>query len=404
MNVLGRAGLACNAVSVLLLAATAALGPSAVEFDLGPHAGKGPPWFVSAGPPPSLVEAMVVGAVVVGGVGMWLVLRAARRGWSPSPRRLLAGGAIAALALLAVPTTTSTDVVDYAAYGRIAVLDHSPYVDTPATLARTGDPIGAAAYRVKFYRHVPTVYGPVATAAEWVAAVFGGASVRRVVWWLAFEAALAFVVTGALVYRLAGVATAAKVRSQLLWSANPLLLMQLVGAAHTDVIAIAFGVAALVSLRRPLVSGAAALAAAATKATAVVFALAIAWAERRSIRALASTVVGALAVAVPAYALAGPGTFKTVLTRLGGITAGNPWEPVYTMLQHHTSCAWLTTWSRRYRRFRPWCSCWCSPGGFLPPRPETGAPSRSVPPWRSRSPGPSPAPTTCPGTTRCCGR
>lgn len=58
-----------------------------------------------------------------------------QRGWRPRPRNLIIGSILAVVALTLVPPIGSTDMLDYAVYGRIAGLGHSPYRMTPAELA-----------------------------------------------------------------------------------------------------------------------------------------------------------------------------------------------------------------------------------------------------------------------------
>jgi hypothetical protein len=332
---IGRIGMGCIGTSVLLMVTTAFLGPSSTEFALG-RTDDGPPWYVTAHPTGTTVAVLQLVTVFGGALGIWLELVAMRRGWRPSWRKLFAFGVISTIALLAVPATTSTDIVDYAAYGRIAAIGHSPYVETPKMLAASGDPVGKVANEIKFYHRVPTVYGPIATGAEWAAAEAGGRSTRRIVWWLDVEAGVAFIVTGALAGAIAGPDPVARARSQLLWSANPLLLLELVGGGHTDVIAVAIGMAALLALRRTRFgSGAAAMAAAATKATAALFGVAVVWAQRRSPRALATTVLGAAALGIPAYLIAGHGTFTVLDQRAGGLTRADMWHPLFLVLQSH---------------------------------------------------------------------
>ena len=81
-------------------------------------------------------------AVGIGGLGLVAGLVAARRGWRPAPRRLIIGCLLAVIALMVAPPVGSTDMLDYAIYGRIAALGHSPYVMTPAQLTSSGDPVG----------------------------------------------------------------------------------------------------------------------------------------------------------------------------------------------------------------------------------------------------------------------
>src|SRR4029453_1567760 len=92
--------------------------------------------------------------------------------------------------------------------------------------------------------------GPRAPAERWLASRLGGTSMQATVWWLAAFTAIAFVVTGLLLLRLAGSTVQARSRVLLLWWVNPLLLYEVVNGAHLDGTDIAFGVA-LVALVPP---------------------------------------------------------------------------------------------------------------------------------------------------------
>jgi len=124
----------------------------------------GPPWGFSPHVPLTVVTTALWAAALAGGGGVIAGLAALRRG-ALLPVRLLLAVAVAAVAAFTVlPPAGSTDAIDYAVYGRIAVLHHSPYVMTPNQLRRTGDPVGRAA-PIIWGRHV-TVYGPLATAEQ----------------------------------------------------------------------------------------------------------------------------------------------------------------------------------------------------------------------------------------------
>ena len=166
-------------------------------------------------------------------------LAALRRG-AVLPVRLLLAVAVAAVAAFTVlPPAGSTDAIDYAVYGRMVVLHRNPYVMTPNQLRRTGDPVGVAA-PVEWGRHV-TVYGPLATAEQYVAAELGGASAARIIFWLKLWNAIAFGAVALVLDRMLRSSPARRVRAHLLWTANPLLLWGLVATGHLDVVAAAAG-------------------------------------------------------------------------------------------------------------------------------------------------------------------
>ena len=116
------------------------------------------------------------------------------------PGRCWRPGLLAVAALALVPPFGSSDHLSYAAYGRMAVTGHDPYTTTPAALARLGDPVARA---VEDWRNSPSVYGPLATAGQALAALIGGTSARLTVFVLGLLNAAAFAGTGLLLHRLA---------------------------------------------------------------------------------------------------------------------------------------------------------------------------------------------------------
>ena len=94
-----------------------------------------------------------------------------------------------------------------------------------------------------------SVYGPVATGAEWAAAKLGGTSLARITFWLKLEEALAFGAVMLALDRMLRSDSAMRLRAHLLWSANPLLLWEIVAGGHTDGLAAAFGLLGVASMR-----------------------------------------------------------------------------------------------------------------------------------------------------------
>ena len=91
-----------------------------------------------------------------------------------------------------------------------------------------------------------SVYGPVATAAEWSAAELGGTSLARITFWLKLEEAIAFGAVVLALDRLLRRDPEMRLRAHLLWSVNPLLLWEIVAGGHVDGLAAAFGLLGIV--------------------------------------------------------------------------------------------------------------------------------------------------------------
>ncbi len=319
---LGRVALALVALAVGLTAAVALLGPSVAVPDPGPGT---PPLHLGADPHPWLVTALHAGAVLAGAVGLGVALLALRRGWRPAPRRLLAAGALAAGALALLPPLGSADHLSYAAYGRIAAQGGDPYVEAPGAWRGGTDPVAAAVQDP--WRGTPSVYGPVATAEQALAAALGGGSVSATVTWLSVLNAAAVVGAGALLLRVARPDPVRRARAVLLWALNPLVLLLVVAGAHVDGLAVALAVAGTAALRRtPLLAGALLAAAAGTKASTALLALAAVWALRGAPRDVARLAAGGALVLLPAYALAGPQALDQLRAASRYVSLGSPWH------------------------------------------------------------------------------
>ena len=225
----------------------AVAGPSVMEPVLPGRAGW-PPWSLDLHPSPYLAVSLTAAGLAAGTLGLVLVLRAVRGGWSVPARAVLVAGLLAAAALTLVPPFGSSDHLSYAAYGRMLVTGHNPYTTTPAQLAALGDPVARA---VQDWSGTPSVYGPLATAIQGLASLAGGTSVRLTVFVLGLANLAAFAVTALLLHRMTRHDPAQQLRAALLWACNPLLLQVLVAGAHVDGQAVVFGVAAVAVMFGP---------------------------------------------------------------------------------------------------------------------------------------------------------
>jgi hypothetical protein len=274
-------------------------------------------------------------SAIVGGLGLAAALIAVRRGARPSVRGLLLIAAVVVAILTVLPPVGSTDSLDYMAFGRMVVLGHSPYVMVPWDLQHLHDAVGRSIPWE--WGRIPSTYGPAATIEQYVAARLGGTSAARIVFWLKVGNGLAFGAVAYVADRLLRADPAARLRAHLLWTINPLLIWQLIAAAHLDVLAAAAGVLGLVlaagwpALRAPgqerlgrVLAGSMLVGLAADiKITFVLFGLGLAWAFRRSTAALVVAACGMLSVLLPSYAWFGPPAVEAVLNRGNRTTADN---------------------------------------------------------------------------------
>jgi len=337
--------------------AISAAGPN-VSVPAMPRPGGGPPWWHPLHLTATVVTVSLWTAMALGCAGVIAGLVAVARGARPPVRPILVGAFLAVTMLTVLPPAGSTDTISYAASGRTAVIGHSPYVLTPRQLQQSPDPVG----RQIPSREIPSswmnavsVYGPVATAAEWTAAELGGTSLARITFWLKLEEAIAFGAVVLVLDRLLRADPEMRLRAHLLWSVNPLLLWEIVAGGHIDGLAAAFGLLGIVALRvrtpavrtpagdgtpRPGIpalaspvlarAGLAGLligVATGLKVEYALLGLAVAWACRRSVTTLAAAAAGFAVVIGPAYLAAGTAAIRVLVTRSGGIT----WDTMYQL-------------------------------------------------------------------------
>ena len=295
-----------------------------------------PPWFVHIHSSPMLWSITLWLVELLGGGGLTLALLAVRQGWQPRPQRLIIGAVVAVVALMVTPPVNSGDPLYYAAYGRIAALGHDPYVMNPIQLMPSADPVRAA---VPFQQEdPPSRYGPVATVTEAAASELSGTSVARTVFWLKVWNALAYLALVLALDRAVRSSPSRRVRAHLLWSLNPLMLLAVLANAHNDVLAVAAGASALFAFRRAnsrwgLLAGVLLGLATAIKAPYALFGAGLTWAARRSLRTLAALALGAAAVLVPSYLLAGRAAISATTTGMGSsVPPTFLWEDVARVL------------------------------------------------------------------------
>jgi hypothetical protein len=340
----GIAGLIAVGASVTCTFAVAVAGPSVMAPALPGRPGQ-PPWSFGLHPSPYLGVGLTAAGLAAGTLGLVLVLRAVRGGWSVPARALLVAGLLAAAALTLVPPFGSSDHLSYAAYGRMLVTGHNPYTTTPAQLAALGDPVARA---VQDWSGSPSVYGPLATAIQALASLAGGTSVRLTVFVLGLANLAAFAVTALLLHRMTRHHPAYQLRAALLWACNPLLLQVLVAGAHVDGQAVAFGVAAVAvmsggragSARRAAIAGVLVGLGFAVKVTAALVGLGLAIALLRAagrrwrgvLPQLAALGAGFAVVAGAAVAIGGSAMLRQSSRASDMVSIGSPWRVIRTII------------------------------------------------------------------------
>ncbi len=318
--------------SILVMIATSAVRDSWMTPPM-PGPAPGPPWDLrSVHITPGTATVALWLAAIAGAVGVAAGLAAVRRGARPSLRVLLVAAGIAVAALTVLPPAGSTDAFDYASYGRIVALGHNPYVMTPFQLRLMHDSFSRSVPTT--WQHVVSVYGPLATVEQFLAARLGGGSAARTVFWLKLWDSGAFALVTLVIDRLLRSDPARRLRGHLLWTVNPLLLWNLIAAGHLDVLAAAAGLIGLVVLggrpgtarpgmARVLAAGALIGVAADIKINYVLFGLGAAWALRRAPAALLAAAGAGLAVLAPSYAWFGRPAVRAIVNRRNGASADN---------------------------------------------------------------------------------
>jgi hypothetical protein len=264
-------------------------------------------------------------STLLAGVGLSALLLAYARGWRPDPARLLVLSAIVVVLLVNLTPVGSSDTASYAAYGRLFAIGMDPYHHSPASL---GGPY--ATMVAPEWLHTPSVYGPLATFVQAAAAQLGAPDPAATIWFLMVANGAAFLLVGWLLIRIAPEPS----RAALLWTANPLLIQQLVGGGHIDTFVVAAAVAAVFLARRGLVSGALVGVAGGFKANAALIGAGLAWERLRRRDYLGLVRLGAVALAVVAgaYLLVGRYTLRPLVEATGLLGAQSPWRLVAAAL------------------------------------------------------------------------
>ncbi len=243
-----------GAAAGLGLLSCAALVLTAGRSARVPGAAPSSSWLGLLGPmrspmPSATLAGIEIGAVLLLVLAWWWLLRGARR-WPV--RRLELVGLLWAAPLAMGPPLLSLDAYSYLAQGRLAALGIDPYQHAPSTLGpgvwlRGVDP---------FWRDALSPYGPLAVLLE-RASTLPGSPVAALVL-LHLLALGALVVLALVVRRLAPSAQRGTVL--LLVVVNPLVLLQLLGAAHWEALLVALLALALLAWQRDHPAAALALA------------------------------------------------------------------------------------------------------------------------------------------------
>jgi hypothetical protein len=194
--------------------------------------------------PDWVADLIMYVSVTVCTLGLAMMLWANSRGWLPSPRKLFWTAACAVAVLVNITPVGSSDIASYAAYGKIAALGYNPYTYLPSMLR--GPNSSYTELVSPYWQKTPSDYGPVATWTQQLAAVIGGDRPWLTIWVLMIMFGAAFLAAGYILLRTAE----NPVRAVLLWTANPLLIVELVMGGHLDALLALAAIAAVGMSRR----------------------------------------------------------------------------------------------------------------------------------------------------------
>jgi hypothetical protein len=194
------------------------------------------------------------------------------------------------------------------------------------------------------WQHQASVYGPVATWIQHFAAWIGGPSVQTTIWVLMMLNGAMFLAVGVLLLKTSD----DPVRATLFWTANPVLIQQLVGGGHFDTFVAGAAIAAIQLARRyrsvwsDLAIGVIIGVGCGVKITAVLVALGLAWPllQRREYLRVARIAVLAMATLALEYSAFGMGALKPLFGGSTWVTLPSPlWIPYIIGKHNHVSMA-----------------------------------------------------------------
>jgi Glycosyltransferase family 87 len=272
----------------------------------------------------TLYAALVLACFGLGGM-LW----AHSQGWRPNPRRLFLASSVIVAIFACLTPVGSSDTASYAAYGRIASLGLNPYSASSMTWLNVHE--HRTYYHVLVYewKNQASVYGPVATWIQSFAARIGGPSYQTTIWVLMILNALVFLAVGLLLLKTSD----DPIRATLFWTANPVLILELVAGGHFDTFVAATAIAAIQLARRTqgwwsdVLIGVLIGVGCGIKVTAALVALGLAWTmlRRREYLRVGRIALATLATVAAEYSYYGLGGLKPLFAGSQWVSLPSPW-------------------------------------------------------------------------------
>jgi hypothetical protein len=289
-----------------------------------------------------LTMVLVYAGDVCACLGLAGMLWAHSQGWRPEPRHLFLVSAAVVAVMVSLTPVGSSDTASYAAYGRIAAQGGNPYVSSPASwLAH--HPGGHQYLNLvgEAWKTVASVYGPFATAIQKFAASIGGADAATTIWILMILNGAVFLGVGWLLLKTSD----DPVRATLFWTANPVIIQQLVSGGHLDTFVAAAAICAIQVARRvsgrwgDVLIGVLLGLGIGIKATAALVALGLAWPMLRQHEWLRVTRIALVSLVVVAleYSSYGLVALKPLFEGAKLVILPSPWRFVQMLGQHHVA-------------------------------------------------------------------
>jgi hypothetical protein len=275
-----------------------------------------------------LASLMLYASDILACLGLAGMLWAHSQGWRPNPRHLLLVSSAVVAVLVCLTPVGSSDTASYAAYGRIAAMGGNPYRTNP--LAFLGHHSAYTQAVGTMWTKQSSVYGPFATVIQAFAASIGGPHVATTVWVLMILNGAVFIGVGVLLLKTSD----DPVRATLFWTANPVLIQQLVSGGHLDTFVAAAAICAIqVARRAPDVLGDVVVGvliglACGIKIYAVLIGLGLAWPllRRREWIRTARIAAASLVTLAIGYSAYGLGALKPLFGGLKLVTLPSPWR------------------------------------------------------------------------------
>ena len=275
-----------------------------------------------------LASVMLFAGNILACLGLAGMLWAHSQGWRPDPRHLLLVSAAIVAVMVSLTPVGSSDTASYAAYGHIAAQGGDPYTTNPQAW---GD---YAYWHVvgTMWKTQSSVYGPFATAIQSFAASIGGSDVAATIWVLMILNGAVFIGVGFLLLKTSD----DPVRATLFWTANPVLIQQLVSGGHLDTFVAAAAICAIQVARRfsgvlsDVLIGVLIGVACGIKIYAVLIGIGLAWPllRRHEWMRTARIVAVSLATLALGYSFYGIEALKPLFGGLDLVTLPSPWRVV----------------------------------------------------------------------------